>query len=449
VKVATQKLAFGASSRLTERFPVFGARLLDASLRPVLGSRALVAMLARRNRAIMRRVKAFRRFLVIPDIHIGDAVLTQPALTAVRDFFPDAELDYVVNAAVAPLIEGHPEATRVLPVFSGGTFPSPGDVAALQEIVRNGHYDLCLSFSSILEPGEQADPAQPLVSITSHGATIVRNESDPGQINHFSYQDYLFVRGVLSMVAHPVRAECYRGPRTTHADEAIAGARRFAAQAGLSSGAPVVVFNPDGASPYTRMPFASQVALLGRIARDSAVDTTILVGEGHTVAGIGQRLVDALPVALRAKVRIIPPQLPLAAYATLLDLADVFVTGDTGPLHLAAARRHSRSGTHQFRNRTAILSFFGATMPRMSGYDSSQPGFLPSNQDAPSWCFLAGSRCHNITCLNKLYKTCREVRCFEHLDVAALASVVVSHLAGLPGRAPATPPPLVPDQSRV
>jgi hypothetical protein len=38
---------------------------------------------------------------------------------------------------------------------------------------------------------------------------------------------------------------------------------------------------------------------------------------------------------------------------------------------------------------------------------------------------------------NKLYETCRVVRCFEHLDVTALASVIASHLAGLAGPASA------------
>jgi ADP-heptose:LPS heptosyltransferase len=435
---AAQKLVFAGSSRLTEVFPTFGARCLDASLRPALGSAMLTALFTRRDRTIMRRVRGFRRFLVIPDIHIGDAVLTQPALTAVRDFFPDAEIDYVVNAAAAPLIEGNPEATRVLPVFSSGTFPSLTDVAALEEIIRTGRYDLCLNFSSLLQPAELAGPAQPVLSILSHGPTIVRNERDHTQINHFSYQHYRFVRSALSMVARPVREEHYRGARTTLADEAIAGARHFAAQARLVPGAPLVMYNPDGASPFTRVPFLSQQALLERIAAGTSADTTILVGAGRTDAGVGQRLVDTLPSWRRAKVRIIPQRLPLAAYAALIDLADVFVTGDTGPMHLAAARRHSRSGTHRFRNRTAVLSFFGATLPRMSGYDSSQPGYLPANQDAPSWCFHPGSRCHNITCLNKLYKTCRVVRCFEHVDVDALARVVVAHVAGLTAPAPVT-----------
>jgi len=106
----------------------------------------------------------------------------------------------------------------------------------------------------------------------------------------------------------------------------------------------------------------------------------------------------------------------------------VFISGDTGPLHIAAARKVSPTGRHPVRNRTAVLSFFGATPARLSGYDSSQPGFLAANQDAPSWTFVSRSPCRNITCLDKLYKTCRVVRCFEGLDLEGMVAKVGSHL---------------------
>jgi ADP-heptose:LPS heptosyltransferase len=376
----------------------------------------------------LQKVRAFQRFLVIPDIHIGDAVLTQPALTGIRDFFPRAEIDYVVNRGAASLVAGSPDATRVLPLFSGGTHPTPDDVSQLRALIAGGNYDLCLSFTSLLEPEEQADPAQPVISVMSRSPTLVRNEGDPDAINHFSFQHYRFVRELLSNVASAVRPERYPGFQVTLPDQAIERALTYAAQAGLNDGRPVFVLNPDGASAYTRIPFDLQHALLRRIAREAPAGTAILVGAGHTADGIGQRLVDALPAWVRATTRVIPRQLPLAVFTALLDLADVFVTGDTGPLHLAAARRTSGSGSFRLRNRTAIISVFGATLPRMSGYDSARPGFLPANQDAPSWCVHAPSRCHNITCLNKLYKTCRSVRCFEKLDVDAVARVAVSWL---------------------
>lgn len=440
-------IVFAATSRLTDIFPVFGARLLDSMILPVAGSRTVSAMFARHNRKTMKRVVAFRRFLVIPDIHIGDAVMTQSALTALRDFFPDAEIDYVINRMVAPVIEGNPDATRVMPILSGAQFPSSTDVATLREIIREGHYDLCLSLGPFLDKQDLVERGRPFVSFLTHTATILRNEGDPAQINHFSYQYYQFVRGLLSTVAQPIRGDCYQGVRTTYSDQVIGQASRFATEAGLSQGAPVIMVNPDGASRFTLMPFENQAALLGRLATDTTSDITILLGAGHTWEGIGKRLADSVPSPLRAKFRIIPSSMPLEVYSALMDFADLFITGDTGPLHLAAARRYSRSGRHQFRNRTAVLSLFGATMSRMSGYDSSRPGYLPANQDAPSWCYQAGSRCRNITCLNKYFKTCGTVRCFEHVDVAGLAALVVSHVNGLVRHAPAYEQLHVPQQA--
>jgi ADP-heptose:LPS heptosyltransferase len=427
----TQKVFFAGSSWLTDAFPHLGARLLDATVQSVGGSRPLVALCTRRSRGIARRMRAFRRFLVIADIHIGDALIAQSALTALRDFFPDAEIDFAVNRAVAPLIEGFPDATRVLAIFQGGELPAAPDVVALRDTVGTGRYDLCVNCSPFISREDVADPRQPFLNFASHGAAILRNEKDASRINHFGHEAYRFVRSALGTVARPVREERFPGIRTTYSDAAIDGAARFGTSVGLSPTAPVVMYNPDTASRFTLVPFDVQAELLRGIAERAPTTTTILLGAGHSVAGIGERLLAGLPRAVQGRVRIVPPSMPLDTYAALIDFADAFVSGDTGPLHLAAARRYARSGRHQFRNRTAVLSIFGATPPRMSGYDSVRPGYLAANQDAPSFCYQAVSPCRNITCVGKLFKTCATPRCFEHVDVDRLASQVAGHLHSL------------------
>jgi ADP-heptose:LPS heptosyltransferase len=423
-----RRLFFAGTSRLTDIVPRLGGRLLDRTVRPIAGSRLLSAMFARRDLKTMRRMKTFRRFLVVADIHIGDAVLAQSVITAIRDYFPDAGIDYVVNRTAAAVIEGNPEITGVIPLFANAQFPSPEDVNALRCIIREGRYDLTIVLCPVMAPGDLAGPDQQLVSILSHAPNIVRNDGDASQVNHFSFQQYHFVRELLGTVARPVREAAFGGVRTTYSDEAIRKASDYCHDAAVAPDASVIMFNPDAASIYNMMPFESQSMLLGRLARDTSPETILLLGAGHTAAGIGHRLVESVPSPLRARIRIIPADMPLDAYAALIDHADLFVTGDTGPLHLAASRRYSRSGRHQFRNTTAVLSFFGATVPRMSGYDSFQPGYIPSNQNAPSWCYQAGSPCRNITCLNKMLKTCRTVRCFQDVDVDGLAALAVSYV---------------------
>src|SRR5690349_12008385 len=100
-----QKFLFHLTSLLTTWFPRFGAWLFNTTLPPIIGNKWLVGYLDRKNLRILRSVKKFDRVLVIPDVHIGDAIMMQAAVTAFRDFFPNARIDYVVKKAVACLME--------------------------------------------------------------------------------------------------------------------------------------------------------------------------------------------------------------------------------------------------------------------------------------------------------------------------------------------------------
>ena len=103
--------------------------------------------------------------------------------------------------------------------------------------------------------------------------------------------------------------------------------------------------------------------------------------------------------------------------------ADLGIWLPTDPVDLIFANASLQwVGGHE----TLLPRLFGALNPR--GVLAVQ---MPANQDAPSWCYQAGSPCRNITCLNKYFKTCRTVRCFEHVDVGGLADLVTSHLEGL------------------
>jgi hypothetical protein len=310
-------------------------------------------------------------------------------------------------------------------------------MAAVRELVAGGGYDLVVNACPSFVPGRPLPERVPVLDFLTHAPHLVRNEYAPAEPNHFLFQSHRFLAELFNQRWSPQRTPWVPGALIHLDDAAVDTADAFVASAPAFQNEAWVLLNPDGASPYTRPPEAFLAALLRRLAEGGAF---VLVGEGHTDAGVGLRLQDALPPALRARTLTVPAVLPAPAYAALLDRVDVFVSGDTGPLHWGAARKVSRTGGRLFWNHTTVVSLFGATPARMSGYDSVQPGFLPAWQDAPSAVFRSHPPCRNLTCLNKLHKTCRIPRCFEGCSPLAVADAVLARLEAI--RAAGGPHPM-------
>lgn len=55
-----------------------------------------------------------KRVLVVRFRQMGDAILATPLLNTIRQSFPDAEIDFVLNEKIAPLFEGHPAIHRII-----------------------------------------------------------------------------------------------------------------------------------------------------------------------------------------------------------------------------------------------------------------------------------------------------------------------------------------------
>ena len=58
-------------------------------------------------------ISEVERILIIRASALGDVVHTLPALSALRQVFPGAEIDWLVEPLSAPLLEGHPHLTQV------------------------------------------------------------------------------------------------------------------------------------------------------------------------------------------------------------------------------------------------------------------------------------------------------------------------------------------------
>ncbi len=415
---------FRMTSRFTQLFPERGAKILDALFLPLLSNSMVIRHFHGQNQKKLRCIKSFDRLLVISDIHIGDSVLALSALSAVRDFFPGAQIDYVVKKSVAGFFQGHPDVSGVWPIFTGSQFPNQRDLLEIQELA--GEYDMVFNFCPFLEPRLFPEPGKVFHAL-SHAPIFARNEREGAIPNHIAYQVHRFIYDLLSPLFPIRRGRPFEGPRVYLSAESIEEAGAFFMDRSGWAGEPVLFLNPDTASPFTRIPLAYQAELLNRLLE---MPCRILIGEGHTEKGIGEKLFFSVPMLLRSKITLVPSSMPLETYTALIDWSDVFISGDTGPLHLAAAAKRDKSGKTLLRNRTSVFSVFGATPPRISGY-AARPGYLDSAQDAPAYVYQSGSSCRNVTCMHKMAKMCDAAGCFQSLDLGRILSDIRQRLQQL------------------
>lgn len=420
------KTLFSLSSVVTDLFPVAGGRFLDIAFKNLLGNKIFLDSITRLTKDAVRRVEEFRSFLFVADLNIGDAVIASSAVAALREIFPDAEIDFVIKKSAGCFVEGNPDVSNLFPIYEGSPIPTNDDLLRLARLAEDRKYDLVINFSPMID--RKIFGGNNVVGYEMMAAQLVRNERSPELVNNISLQSYSFVKKMFHDSMAAADGNGFRGARIYLSDDATSEAEDFLLVRDIARDRPLLLFNPDASASFTRIPFDVQRDLLRRL---SSLRCTILLGSGHVERHIEDELLYSLPPDVRRGISIIPRSVNLDVYAALIDFADVYLGGDTGPLHLAAARKFSRDSGKRLRNATAVFSVFGGTPPRIYGYDSKAPGFFPANQDAPSRAFVAASPCRNITCINKMAKTCREVRCFDNLNTGKIVSEAARHLESI------------------
>lgn len=437
------KLAQYSLDHLTDAFPRLVPRVFQKIFLSVMGSGIVSSYYHKTYQRRLGRIEHFDRILVVPDVNIGDAVLAQPYITILRYYFPNARIDYVCNRTGRGLIGELPGVDRVFGLFRGHGTPTEEDLGELAELIRRGSYSLILNFSPYISKKDLQGGPHVLQMYIPFAAFLIRRWKKNSEKRHISLAAFLFAsdlfapfsrsRRTVGQVGAPIPIlPAFEGNFVYLSQEEAAEARRFLNEEGLAGKSGLLLYHPDTPSRYTQVPPGVQSVILKKILLSKDVEA-VLLGAGHASPDIERTILSALPKELWKRI-VIVPRMPLNVYAALIDAADMFISGDTGPAHIAAAWKVAPPGEWTFRNRTAVVTVFGSSDSRLNGYDSERAGYISSHQMAPSKAFESRAPCRNISCMNKEAKSCREVRCFNGLDAEGIADYVVSYFARLKAR---------------
>jgi ADP-heptose:LPS heptosyltransferase len=406
---------------------------------PELVNRAIISLA--RNRAFyqrlvrsdQKRLKGLSRpdkILVVPDINIGDALILQTFIQRIKHYFPEFHIHYIYQQKAFPLIKNNPHIEIHSPVFRGKGIPAPEDTGHLSNLLKKNRYDLIFNFCPYFSPGLFRPAGTRTIHPIRLMADIIRGCTGHDQKAHFVYHAGHYADDIAQRMLgkNPLRNTLSRHQTFFFADrELVQRTEKAIRSLKIEPAKTTVLFNPDSASLYTFIPFALQLNLLKGILSLETVGQ-LWMNCGRTFKHIEKSILNSLPDKLKKKVVIIPENIPIDVYAALADHAEIFISGDTGPMHIAAARKILLGSSGYFNNSTALIGIFGATSSKIYGYDSFSAGHVAPSQDAPAKVFEGHPDCKNLTCINKIYKKCKRIRCFEGLDANEIVRYIESYL---------------------
>jgi lipopolysaccharide heptosyltransferase II len=300
-----------------------------------------------------------RRILLLRLERIGDLLMSLGAIRAVRELAPHAVVDLVVgswNEAVARTISGI-DRVQVLdvPWLARGGIGFPGARLGAQALGwRRQHYDLAINFEGDIRSHllMAASLAPRLVGFDMAGGGPLlthRVHHDPRKhtaSNSLALVERAFdlAPGSLAGPFDPGGASRWQLQVPLEA-QAAADARLSALA--LPAGKPVVAVHVPGGREIKQWPVERFAEVARALARTH--DASILL----TGAGSDERIVQQAAGALGdvPRVHVLAGTLDLLTLAGVLARCALLVTGDTGPMHMAAAVS------------TPVVAVFGLSSP--------------------------------------------------------------------------------------
>jgi hypothetical protein len=134
----------------------------------------------------------------------------------------------------------------------------------------------------------------------------------------------------------------------------------------------LLVVATDTASVVTRPPVDLLATSLSQALRQCP-ELVVCLLQGYTDPGMALKLLAALNPAYNGRTFLLPagPKQGLLDTAAFIDQSDIFVTGDTGLMHLAATFKkiiEDDATLHYPHNGVHIIALFGGTNPGLYGY---------------------------------------------------------------------------------
>jgi heptosyltransferase-1 len=321
-----------------------------------------------------------RRVAIIKPSALGDIIHALPVATALRRKFPQAELHWVVNASYASLLQGHPDLDEVVAFDRTGLrrnwWEASSRLFAFGEQLRKRRYDLVVDLQGLLRSGLMAQlsgaPWKMGLRSAREGAGWFYNIRLPDELWTMHAVDRYWLVAEAFGVGGTVKQ--FRFPTLETERSGTWGKL-------VPLPRPWVMINLGTRWETKRWPVAHFAALAQHLVMTTGGSVVLVGGAEEKVWA------DQLQQLWRRNVLSLVGQTTLRELVAVLDWADLVISNDSGPLHLAAALGKP------------VVSPFTCTSPIRTGPYGQARGVVRTN----------------VPCAASYRKTCSHMSCMSEL----------------------------------
>jgi lipopolysaccharide heptosyltransferase I len=291
-----------------------------------------------------------RAFLIVRLGALGDIVHALPLAAALRATWPDARIDWLVDVKHRAILDRVAGLSAIVPVDTRRLRGETGIVPVVRRL-RAARYDVAVDAQGLLKSALLARLAGARRVVGLAGGHL----REP--LARWAYDDTAEPAGphvvdhalALAQVAGASAGAAAGPPRFALEPPASDVVARVRGALGLVAEQPFAVINPGAAWPNKRWP-ADRFGAVARQLRERHGWPSIVVwGPGE------EDLAAAVVAAAGPGVAALAPPTSLGDLVALVAAAGLVLSGDTGPLHLAAAAS------------TPIVGLYGPTDPARNG----------------------------------------------------------------------------------
>lgn len=280
---------------------------------------------------------------------LGDLVMATPIIQDVRHAFPKANITVMCQSNVAGLLEKDPNIDELCRFTKPSAWARRVEGRNLIRVLRKGEYDLGILLTNSLSSAWffWRGRVKSVIGYKGHWRRLLLDKAVPYPANRSRQHLVKTYKELLLPLGVPVSDT---KPYLVVSDDEIAAARARLADLGIDKDHILVGINPGAAYGSAKCWIPERYQ---EVAQDLIKNPRVRVLFFGDRAGAS--LVDKICVGLPEAVVNLAAKTSLRELVTMIQLCDVFLTNDSGPMHIASAVQ------------TPLLALFGSTNDTTTG----------------------------------------------------------------------------------